>query len=78
MTTPSPPRRTAWFLGLPRWSAEEDDRSYPHHQNNLDSNISFKNEKENEINELWKNMGSEGEEEPTKKLDESIDQLRGI
>ena len=49
MTAPSPPRKTAWFPGLPRWSAEEDGWSYPHHQNNLDSNISCKNGKENEF-----------------------------
>ena len=29
MTAPSPPRKTAWFPGPPRWSAEEDGRSYP-------------------------------------------------
>ena len=32
MTAPSPPRKTAWFLGPPRWSAEEDGLSHPHHQ----------------------------------------------
>ena len=45
MTAQSPPRKTAWFPEPPRLSAEEDGWSYPHHQNNLDSNISCKNEK---------------------------------
>ena len=36
--------KTAWFPGPPKWCAEEDGRSYPHHQNNLDSNISCKND----------------------------------
>ena len=58
MTAPSPPRKIAWFLGPPRWSAEEDGRSYPHHKNNLDSNASCKDE--NEIHEICeKNMVSD-------------------
>ena len=47
MTAPSPPRKTAWFPRPPRWSVEEDFRSYPHHQNNLDSNISCKTKNNN-------------------------------
>ena len=42
MTAPSPPRKTAWSPRPPRLSVEEDGRSYLHHQNNLDSNISCK------------------------------------
>ena len=49
MTAPSPPRKTVWFPGPLRWSAEEDGQSCPHHQNNLNSNISCKNEIKNEF-----------------------------
>ena len=57
MTAPSPPKKTAWFPRPPRWSAEVDGRSYPHHQNNLDSNISCKakNNNNNKINSRYKN-----------------------
>ena len=47
MTAPSPPRKTAW---RPRLSVEEDGRSYPHHPNNLDSNISCKTNNNNNNN----------------------------
>ena len=47
MTAPSPPRKTAWFPRPPWLSVEEDGRSYPHHQNNLDSNISCKTKNNN-------------------------------
>ena len=47
MIAPFPPRKTAWFPRPPRLSAEEDGRSYPDHQNNLDSNISCKTKNNN-------------------------------
>ena len=52
MNAPSPPRKTALFPGPPRWSAEEDGRSFSHHQSNLDSNISCKNENVKEIHDI--------------------------
>ena len=50
MTAPSPPKKTVWFPRPPRWSTEEDGRSYQHHQNNLDSNISCKTNNNNNNN----------------------------
>ena len=47
MTAQSPPKKTAWFPRPRRWSAKEDGRSYPHHQNNLDSKISCKTKNNN-------------------------------
>ena len=57
MTAPSPPRKTAWSPRPPRLSVKEDGRSYLHHQNNPDSNISCKTKNNNnkKTNSRYKN-----------------------
>ena len=55
-----PPRRIDWFPVLPGRSAWEDGRSYPHHQNNLGSNISCKKKNKRRLPENTRHVKKYG------------------